>query len=135
METKPLYLKKLTESLFLPLAWTIVVQVLLCLPGSTIDGIPGPDIPNADKYVHIILFGVLGVLWSYYVWTKKKREGNMARWFRIVFLAVTANGILLEIIQYCFIPDRSYDWWDILADMAGAGTAWAICYFKLLKIN
>ncbi|NML20389.1 VanZ family protein [Pseudoflavitalea sp. G-6-1-2] len=128
-------MKKITENLFVPLAWTIAVQVLLCLPGSTISGIPGPKIPHFDKFVHFILFGVLGVLWSYYAWAKKKSGLNVAKWFRLVFLAVVANGIVLEIIQYCFIPDRSFDWWDILADTAGAAVAWAICYFKLLKIN
>lgn len=135
MEIKSLYLKKITESLFVPLAWTIAVQVLLCLPGATISGISGPEIPHFDKYVHFILFGVLGVLWSYYVWAKKKMEPAVAKWFRFVFMAVVANGILLEVVQYCFIPDRSFDWWDILADAAGAAVAWAICYFKLLKIN
>ena len=128
-------LKKIFGSIILPLCWTVLIQVLLCLPGSSLPGMSTFKIPHFDKYVPIVLFGVFASLWCYFFYCKGFSTEKLRKFFLGVFFAAAVNGILLEFIQYFFIPDRSFDVWDIVANLAGAGIAAAISYIKLLKIS
>ena len=130
-----MYLKKFFESVLPPLSWTVMILVLLCLPGSTLSGIHAPHIPHLDKYVHFLLFMGLGGLWNTYLICKKNSPENLKKGLSLVFLLAVAYGGLLEIVQYCFVPDRSFDVLDIVADAAGAAVAWTIFHFKILRIN
>ena len=111
--------RKLSAFLIIPLTWTLLTIVLLCLPGSTINSIGLSNIPNIDKIVHFILFGTIPLLWGYYFLNRF----SLARWKKTVFLFVIGSislGIVLEFVQYFFIPNRSFDPLDILADSVGA---------------
>lgn len=128
-------LKKIFGNIFIPLGWTVLIQILLCLPGSSLPGISAFRIPHFDKYVHIVLFGVFASLWCYFFYCKGISTERLRKIFLGVFFAAAINGILLEFIQYFFIPDRSFDYLDIVANVAGAGIAITICSIKLLKIS
>jgi VanZ family protein len=122
-------------SIYAPLFWTLLILVLLCLPGSTIADLDGPKIPHFDKYVHFFLFAAWSGLWNFYLSCKNSSTGNLQKGYWLVFLAALVYGSLLEVIQYYFVPDRSFDLMDIAADTAGAAAAFLLFYFKLLKIN
>jgi VanZ family protein len=130
-------INRLFSKLFLPVLWVILIQVLLCLPGSSL-----PDdksglfaIPYLDKLVHITLFGVFVALWCYYFYRKFYSVSKLAKLFFGIFLLASFNGILLEYIQLYFIPGRSFDKGDIIADLMGAGFSYGICNIKLLKMR
>jgi hypothetical protein len=118
-------LRKLTVTRWLPVAWTILTIALLCLPGSSVPsgGFFG-KIENFDKLVHMILFGGVTLFWgSYY----HQHEPADPRWFKLTLSVSTATillGVVLEYVQYYFIPLRSFDKGDILADLAGVVAAW-----------
>ncbi|MEO5996927.1 MAG: VanZ family protein [Chitinophagaceae bacterium] len=126
-------MKKLFGSIYIPLAWTILIEILFCLPGSTI-----PDtgsmftIPNLDKIVHIIIFGTFVGLWCFYFSKKSFTNQKLKLVFFYVFLIAAFNGIAIEFIQKYFIPNRSFDQGDIIADLLSAGIAYGICNVKLL---
>jgi hypothetical protein len=79
----------------------------------------GPGgLPGLDKVVHAASFGL--VAWS------GLRAGAPARWLLPV-LALHAVGS--EVIQHLYVPGRSGDPWDVVADLAGvalgaAGARW-----------
>lgn len=79
----------------------------LYLPGS-----PEPSVallPNVDKVIHVIAFAVpAGLLW----W-------GLGRWWPLVLLAIHAPAS--EIIQHHFVPYRSGEVGDAVADLAGVG--------------
>jgi VanZ family protein len=127
-------LKKFFGNLFIPLAWTTFIQVLLCLPGNSFpsEGLFG--IPQLDKIVHVVFFGAFVGLWCYYFRVKISDNNKLKRVFFIIFLIAATNGIIIEYIQFYFIPFRSFDQGDIIADILSSGIAYGICNVKLLSI-
>jgi VanZ family protein len=123
------------ESAKIPSAWTLMILVLLCLPGSTIADLEGPKIPHLDKYVHFLLFAAFSGLWNIYLICKRKSPERIKKGYLLVFFSAVLYGALLEVIQYYFVPERSFDMGDIAADAAGSAAAYAVFYFKLLRIN
>lgn len=122
--------QKLCAKKLLPVSWTLITIILLCLPGSTIPG-DGTifNIPHFDKVVHVILFGGIVFFWgSYYAFRFPAIQGWQKR---VIVLAVlsTGLGIVLEYVQFYYIPQRSFDKGDILADAAGAIIAWLCLLF------
>ena len=118
------FFQRLCSKRLLPATWTILTIVLLCLPGSSIPGESAVfNIPHFDKVVHVILFGGIVLFWGgYYAFQPDKVYG----WRKVViFLAIlsTGLGIVLEYVQFYYIPQRSFDRFDIVADTCGAVAA------------
>jgi VanZ family protein len=126
-------IKRLLRKPFWAVAWTIAIQVLLCLPGSSIPSGGLFNIPQLDKVVHVILFGGCTGLWCYLFYLKQKPAASLKIIFFIIYLLVAANGIILEFIQRDYIPNRSFDLGDIIADVLSASIAYGICYIKLIR--
>lgn len=75
-----------------------------------------PEIWNIDKVIHIVEYGILGVLWFRVIglaWEKSQKVVIIA--FTITFL----YGISDEFHQY-FVPGRNADIYDAIADAIGA---------------
>jgi len=128
-------IKKLFGYILVPLAWTVLMQVLFCLPGSSLPDVDKFSIPNLDKYVHIFLFGVFVALWCYYFYGKGKSPKILKTIFFGVYLVAVFNGVLMEYIQLYYISGRSFDKGDIIADMMGASLAYGLSNIKLLKTS
>jgi VanZ like family. len=114
------FFKRLSTRLFLPVGWTLITIMLLCLPGRTIPGEGLFSIPHFDKIVHILLFGGIVFWWGFHLYF---RRSDSSKWRKtIVFLAAFSIvlGIVLEFLQLYCIPNRSFDGGDIIADAAGA---------------
>jgi VanZ family protein len=108
------------------------MQILLCLPGNNFPSSDLFEIPELDKIVHVAFFGAFVILWCYFFYLRiiNQRKLNLA--FFLVFLFAAFNGIIIEYIQAGFIPFRSFDEGDIIADLIGASVAYGICNVKLL---
>jgi VanZ family protein len=99
--------------------WTVIIFILLALPGDMLPSETHTDIPNLDKIVHIILFGCFVFLWSvYYAATENRNTLN--RKVIIIFVVACLYGTAMEYIQKYFIPNRDFDIYDIAADIIGA---------------
>lgn len=124
-------IKRLFSSVLLPLAWLIAIQVLLCLPGNDL---PSEEyfIPHFDKIVHAFLFGGFTAVWCYYYYLKGKPASKLKTIFFVVYLLVCINGIVLEFVQRDYIPFRSFDLGDIIADVLAASVAYGLCNIKLI---
>ena len=77
-------------------------------------------IPGFDKLIHVALFGALTFLWSGAFNKIKKRLMGMQQLFAWIALGSSVYGIIMEFVQKYFIPNRSFDIGDILADTIGS---------------
>jgi VanZ family protein len=102
--------------------WTLLIEALILWPNP-------PEVPQGwsvvlgdfvklDKLAHVALFAVLSVLLLRALVT----EGR-PMW--IAFVACAAFGACTEVQQH-FVPTRSMEFGDFLADAAGAAIGLAI---------
>jgi VanZ family protein len=98
----------------------MLIIVLLCLPGKVIPGLGLFGIKNLDKLAHIVLFGGFVLLWGLYSWQRKKSGNYWLYMLGGITLLSIAIGIAMEYVQVNFIPNRSFDVWDIWADVVGS---------------
>jgi hypothetical protein len=129
------FLRRLCSVKLLPVVWTLLTVVLLCLPGEDVPS--GGDVfflsylfslPNFDKFVHMVLFGGITYFWGLHYGFR----GKGADWRKVCILLAglsMALGIFLEFVQLFFIPDRSFDGLDIVADSAGAIIAALLLFY------
>ena len=125
--------KQYFSSPYPALAWTIIVGILCCLPGSLLPSETHFKIPQFDKLVHLTMFGGFVFLWNRY---EARRAAEMKKLLRLFFLwYVLGNiyGVATELAQKYWIPGRDYDEADIIADMIGAGLAYGLSNLLLLK--
>jgi VanZ family protein len=107
--------------------WLLITTILLTLPGSTLPSEKWLSDIEFDKIVHIGLFGVMVVLWCRAFSDIKEKKIGL---FILIAICSFLFGILMEFVQKYFIPGRSYDIMDILADGAGS-IAGLVTSFKL----
>ena len=118
--------------LYLALAWTLVILVLLSLPGSMIPKEQGFAVPNFDKIVHFGLFGGFVLLWSLYSKAKNWPDKKLLRRFFLIFVIACLYGTSMEYAQLYLIPQRDFEVGDILADVVGAASAYGFCNILLV---
>lgn len=129
MKTQKIPLKK-----FLPgIAWFFIVGVLTLMPGSDIPKVGWLDrIPNFDKVVHACLFGGLIFLFCMPYFKSSLSYSQKVNRFIGISLAAIGWGIAIELIQKYFVPGRSFDLSDWLADSIGVLVVLWIC-IKIVK--
>ena len=114
-------IRKFSVTSIVPLLWTLVTIILLCIPGSDLpSGGFLVELDNFDKLIHLILFGGIVVLWGSW-W--HHRTADDREWFKAicaVTLGVVVLGIAMEYVQLYFVANRDFDKADISADIAGA---------------
>lgn len=103
--------------------------------------LPGEDVPPTDwlhidyfdKLVHAGIFGLMGFLFSWPLLKSDLNKKQMQQYFLIILFAVSAWGLIAELIQKYFVPGRNYDLFDWLADTIGALAAFLILKIFFLK--
>ena len=95
------------------------------MPG---DDVPSVGIPHLDKVVHCGMFGCVTVCyyWDYYKVYKKVPY----LWLTIV--SVVLFGALTEIMQ-TYVPGRSCDYRDLIADTTGIMLATIVARWGVKK--
>jgi VanZ family protein len=108
--------------------WFIVSIILLTLPGNDLPKITWMDTFQIDKLVHITMFFLLSFLFMYPLKDNHKAVFQMF----LVATAGLAYGIAMEFVQKYYIPNRTCDINDMIADGIGAfaGFFW---WLRILK--
>ena len=122
------FLYRISKRQGVPIGWTILTIILLCLPGSALPGVQLFNIPHFDKFAHIVLFGGIVFFWVFY--NEKPKFPDHYNVSIIIALS-TALGVIMEFVQFNFIPNRGFDVGDIAADGAGALVAGFLNFYLL----
>ena len=96
------------------LVWLIIMSVLFFLPGSALPKEHWLDAIHFDKWVHVGLFAVLVFLWR----SSFNQEFKNYNW--MLLLSALLYGLAVEFIQKYWVPNRSFDLYDVLADSIGS---------------
>ena len=123
--------KRTARYLFLTLAiaWAGVIFYLSSQPS-----IDTPSLfPGQDKLFHMVAFGILGFFLMGGM--KVTSSGYRTRQVGFVVVLVVLYGLLDEFHQY-FVPGRTMDIYDALADAAGGLLgAWSMYYLVRVLVS
>lgn len=108
--------------------WSVIVFILLVLPPLRITKESQLTITHFDKIIHFLLFGIIVFLWGTYLKPRYTLPNRFIKVLFIVSLLATGYGIAMEFVQ--LKVGRDFDEWDMLADAAGAFTAWLFFVVK-----
>lgn len=129
-----IFFLKTKNRFFLPaIVWFFISIVLLTLPGSSF---PKEDLLDKlwfDKWIHIAMFGIMAVL---FCWGLSKQEifpKKIKSHFILVGIFCLLYGIAMEFVQKCWVPNRSFDIGDIIADGAGCAAGILHSYKRYIK--
>jgi hypothetical protein len=127
-------MKKISFHKFLPgIAWFFVVMVLTFLPGEDIPGNSLLERLYFDKWVHAGIFGLMVILFIRPIAMTALTESEKLRYYLRIAVTVALWGLATEFIQKYFIPGRSFDIWDFVADSVGCSLAYLFSKRYLLK--
>lgn len=124
--------KLLQKNKTLFIYFPLFIYWLILFAATTLPGNKVPDLGVSDKIEHSTAYMVLSVLLCLTYTFQNKIKIFWKRPFLMTILTVTFYGILDELHQL-FIPGRSCDIKDLMADVAGASVGLLFVY--LLKIT
>lgn len=78
-----------------------------------------PLFEGADKVVHFMMFFAMAFAY-HFDFRRGKKPVDEARLRGWIFVSLSAFGGLIELAQWKMRMGRSGDWYDLLADIAGA---------------
>jgi hypothetical protein len=98
----------------LAITWLVIMSILFFLPGSAFPSESWLDWIYFDKWVHIGLFAVLIFLW------RSSFDWEVNNYNLLLLFSALLYGLMVEFIQRYWIPNRSFDLYDVLSDMTGS---------------
>ena len=108
------------------IAWLIISIILLVLPGSSFPTENWLDKIWFDKWVHIGLFGGLVFLMCWGLLKYISNEKKLKQLWIMFSIDCLIYGIAMEYVQDNYIPNRSFDYGDIVADAVGCFGGWLV---------
>ena len=104
---------------FLTSAVVTAVVLYLTLAPRPFGSVRIPLFEGADKVVHFMMFFAMAFAY-HFDFRRGKKPVDEARLMGWIFVSLSAFGGLIELAQWKMRMGRSGDWYDLLADIAGA---------------
>jgi VanZ family protein len=117
------------------IAWFVLSFILLILPGSAFPKENWLSKIFFDKWVHIGMFAVLVWLFCRGVFYTKDKIFSILKIFIGIAVLCFLYGVVMEYVQENYIPNRSFDTGDIIADGVGSAMGCLISYYWYKKID
>jgi VanZ family protein len=119
---------RLIQSKTVAVLWFLLMCILFFLPGSAIPEERGwMALIRIDKLVHMGLFAILFFTW------RNAFKFQTKYYSLLLIIACIIFGFLVEIIQKYWIPARTFDMYDVLADSTGVVVGWIV--YEVYKKN
>jgi VanZ family protein len=127
--------KEIGTKKFIPgIAWFFLILIAVCIPGYDLPKVDKWMITiNYDKLIHVGLFAVLAALFMHPISKSALTKKEKWHYFIKITIATAIWGLTSELIQKFFIPSRSFDLTDFLADTFGGVIALFVCKKYFLK--
>jgi VanZ family protein len=109
-----------------PIFWLKTCRILYIFAifgGIALAAMPSSNLPTlqlSDKTLHFLAFFLYGLGFSLFYQLKRPI------WVKSIFISMSVGG-LIEVMQY-FIPWRSSEWLDLLADIIGGAISIPVAY-------
>lgn len=101
------------------LAWMVLITVLSLSSFEDLDT-SSFDVPYTDKAVHFFFYFVASVLcFLYYLHPRSFNRKSSVKGIITLIIVLVLYGILIEVLQYKFIPNRSGEVLDVAANTTG----------------
>ncbi len=110
------------------IGWFLLMTILFFIPGSSIPKQNWLTFIQFDKIVHIGLFAVLLFLWR----SAFPLTGRYYNAWLIIIAGI--YGLLIEVLQGSLVPNRDFDLYDLVADIAGSFLG-LLVYMRVYKKN
>lgn len=107
--------------------------LLLTLPGDTMPSVGWFNFPQRDKFIHYCLFFILCSLFAIPVKYRTSTKQAGIVWLAVICLIGIVYGIAIEFVQKWWIPNRSFEVLDIVADATGASAAFGYSYMRFIR--
>jgi VanZ family protein len=104
---------------FPAIVWAIVIYVASSIPSTRL---PKILVQVSDKFLHVMVFFVFGLLLYRGLDQPNGPSGFSGRRAMLALAAVIVYGLADELHQ-SFVPGRTLDLWDIVADSIGGALA------------
>lgn len=104
---------------FLTSAAVTAVVLYLTLAPRPFGSVRIPLFEGADKVVHFMMFFAMAFAY-HFDFRRGKKPVDEARLMGWIFVSLSAFGGLIELAQWKMRIGRSGDWYDLIADIAGA---------------
>jgi VanZ family protein len=98
------------------LVYTLLITIALLSPTSDI---PKIDIAFLDKFIHVIIHWILSFIWLWYGFSTDKYHISSKTIFVILTICF-AYGLAIEASQQWFTQTRTFDLFDLVANVAGS---------------
>lgn len=105
---------KVFQYKWVAIGWLLIMCILFFLPGSAFPNENWLSKIYFDKVVHIGLFAILIFLW------KSAFDFKLTHYNLVLLLSALIYGLAIELVQRYFVPNRDFDLYDVVADMAGS---------------
>ena len=107
--------------------WFTAIIILTILPGKVFPALPSfMDLFQPDKLVHIFLFAVFFILQVRAFVRQDVFPALAGHAVPVTFIIGLLLGAGTEVMQELFVPMRTGDIYDFIADTAGCLVGWAV---------
>ena len=108
-------IKHLSERnfLFFAIIWTLLITVASLV---NFNNVPKVAIPGNDKLVHFLFYLFFVVFWSFAL----HKNFYFKKYSFIIIVFAIVYGIIIEVLQGVLTSTRQADFYDVLANTAGA---------------
>lgn len=126
--------KSILNSFIPGIIWWLVVLVLMCTPGKDFPSMGSwTELISLDKIIHVSFFGLMVFLFCRPLYQNEGSKASKRQLFLKIAVACAIWGLTIEFIQHFWIPGRSLDIYDFVADSLGCLLAYLYCKRQLLS--
>lgn len=98
--------------------WLAIIWTVLITTASLVSfhSIPSVKIAGSDKTVHFLFYLVFVILWG----LSRKQTYFNCKYILFILTSAISYGIIIEVLQGVLTSTRQADFYDVLANTAGA---------------
>jgi glycopeptide antibiotics resistance protein len=121
--------RQIFSYLNLLIIWSILILLLTLIPFGDLDRLKPVEFKLMDKMVHLCIFGIHSFLLAGYLKKVQGIAGLKNFFFPTVITVSFLFSFFIEGMQY-FIPERSFEFFDLIANLIGIMVGMLAFYIK-----